>query len=985
MGAVNDRARVPFALVGVLILVSSAMLTATVGTHTPQQRPALDRAVAGATAEMATVLRSAADDAATAASSSPVTAPANTTAGRALNDSQPFRDALRLRIYLTARTRLDHVSARRGETTVTASLPPVDATTEGYRTAIERVHVESAGADGAALRVELEGVELEATRGGRTIETVERSPSLVVANPALLLHDRTERFQRRANAPVTQAGIGRRVTARLYPLAWARGHAQHRGAPIANVVANRHVELVTNDALLAEQRAVFGRADPAGHRAMAAAGRRVGVTDFLAGAGGEERWTDYVLDGADRLEGDSPKNRPVGTWRDGPPDTEVTVEARASADRAYADLLGVDTPAATGDDAGSDRDLSGVIERAHTVEARVAADRRRQSVSRREEPSPGPRWRLVDERTETSVDLDETEGEIPTASGWSTRSGGVYDAVVTETTTRRWRRGNETRRTESVFEREIRIRLAVQARTVPIADVPQGDIDGALSSAADRATASVIREAGGLPSAARTAAVGATPPTATATAQPTVTRDRAEAELGAVYRQTKNISVTVSGPEIGAGRVNPIDRLRAELSARRPTAKGERDTTARGRTLLAIRAAYLDGLDARLQRRAATQKETNAGIEGAVAEHLDTDRLDGALAAHRLATRPDPKAWSDPAGNLTLAVDTAPAYLTTGEVRRERLAARGGGTVHPLSARNVNVFTSPHGHVAESVLDHIPHLTSDRVALATAAETLSAAEGVSPSRREPLQREVASANTYVSGRLHTAMVDAGVSDREAKAALSVDASSAETARALANGSVVDRAVGRVDADVADERLRVRLETTLDAALTDERARPREDATTAVGEAIRQAARKELKATIETGVEAGTERTRKRALGKRMGALPAGFPVAPVPGYWYVTTNVWYVDVGGTYERFVVRSDRGGPAGGTTYVRDGRTVTLDHGGREIRLGSAERVSFRTETVIVVVVPPTGTGVGDTDGYPDERSSGWPPDESTPNGT
>jgi len=1013
---VTDRARVPFALVGVLLLVSSATLTATVGTQPPQRTPDVDRAMAGASAELATALRGAADDAATDAAAAPVTRPANTTAGRALNDSRPFRDALRLRVYLAARDRLGGVAVRRGDTVVTASLPPVDRTTAGYREAIERVHLERAGTDDAALRVTVDGVELQATREGRTVATDERAPSFVVATPALLLHDRTERFERRADAPVTESGLGRRLTARLYPVAWVRGHAQHRGAPIGNVLANRHVELATNDALLAEQRAAFGRADPGGHRAMAAAGRRVATTDTLVGVGGDGAWTDAVLGAADAVDRDPTGTRPPGAWRDDPPDATVTMDAATSADRAYADLLGTDSvpspvggsmlegwdPAdsldGNGDGNGAagavedvrddwtDRsdgdDLSRLVERVHTVEARVAVDRRRLETSRRADGRPGASWQLVGERQTTRVDLDRVEGSPPAAEGWSTRETAAYDAVVTETTTRRWRRENETRTTEAVVERHLRLRPAVQARTVPVEGVPAGDLDGALSAATDRSVDRAVRDAGGLRGAARRAALGRSLPETRATADPVVDRERVEAAVGAVHREARTLSVTVPGPAVGAGRVNPPARLRAELADRRETLRGETGASARRRTFLAVRTAYLDALDDRLAARAATQAETNAGVESAVADRLDG--LDGALASHRLATRPAPDRPADPAGTLTLAVDAAPAYLTTGAVRRERLAARGGGSVHPLAARNLNLFASPHGHVSASVVDRLPYVGTDRVSLATAAETLAAAEttgGVAPDRRRELEREVASANDHVRGELRTAMVAAGVSDRAARRALATDAGTADEARALANGSAVDRAVEAVDADVSDERLRVRLETTLEESLRDDRARPRREATTPLGEALRAAYRNELESTVEAGVERGVEAAKTRALGERMGSLPAGFPVAPVPGHWYATANVWYVEVGGTYERFAVRSDRGGPAGGTTYVRDGRSVHVSHGGDTLRLGSAERVSFRTATVVVVVVPPGGSGVGDTDGEPDERSAGWPP-EPTP---
>lgn len=1005
----NDRARVPFALVGVLLLVSSATLTATVGTHSAQRTPNVDRAMEDATAEFVPALRGAADAAATDAAAAPITRPANTTAGGALNASRPFRDALRLRIYLTARERVDGLTVRRGSTIATASLPSVEPTARGYREAIERVHVERAGEDDAALRVEIAGVELVATRNGRTVATDERSPTFVVTNPALLLHDRTEQFERRANAPVTRPGTGRRLTARLYPIAWTRGYAQYGGAPIANVVANRHVEFATNDALLAEQRAVFGEADPAGRRGVGAAGRRVATTDLLVGLGGEEEWTDLVLGGTEDVAGDPQARRPAGARLDGPSTPEVTVGVDTSADRAYATLVGIDTdplPAtadrkpsdgATGREAidsppGVDDvdppwsrqreaspDLSEVVERVHTVEARFAVDRREGSVDRRNEGRPGPDWRLADERTDERVDLTEVDGSLPTATGWSTRDGAVYDAVVTETTNRRWRRDNETKTTESVVEREHRLRIAVQARTVPVDGAPHGALYGALSGATDRATDRSIRRAGGLRGAARTAAVDGQPPRSTATAEPTVDRDRLEADLRTVRDRTENLSVTVPAPAVGAGRANPPDRLREKLTDRRDELRGEGGLSAGERTFLAARTAYLDELESRLEVRADAHAETNAGIEDAVGEHLDAGGIDGALGAHRTPERPAAERLTDPVGNLSLSVDTAPAYLPTGEVRRDRLAVRGGGSVHPLAARNVNAFTSPHGQVAESIVDRIPFLGDDRVALATAAEALAATDDLPGSNRQSLKREVESANAHVRGELRAAMVDEDVSEGDAREALKIDASTAAVALALANGTAVDRAVETVAAGNEDEdHLRVRLETALDDALTDERARPRREASNAAVEAARETYRDELEKTVERGVEAGSERARERVLGEELGAIPAGLPIAPVPGYWYATANVWYVDVGGTYERFAVRSDRGDPTGSVTYLRDGRTARLTHDGDTVRLGSAERVSFRTETAIVVVVPAGGSGVGDTGGEMDERSEGWPPE-------
>ncbi|WP_178916223.1 hypothetical protein [Natronomonas gomsonensis] len=966
----NDRARVPFALVGVLLVVSSVTLTATVGHERPVSTPAVDRAMEGVTAESVTELRGAADDAATAAAARPVTRPANTTAGRALNDSQPFRDALRLRLYLRAAARLETVTFRRGDVVATASLPPVNATTDGYREAIERVRLSSTGTDGAALRVEIDGLRLTATRNGEPVSTVERSPSFVVANPALSLHDRTERFERRANAAVTEPGLGRRLTARLYPIAWTRGYAQYGGAPISSVLGTRHVELATNDALLAEQQAAFGTTDPGGERGIAAAGRRVATTDLLSAAGGENAWTDAVLEGADDLGPNPPDERPVGTWRGSPPaNPTVEVGVNGSADHAYADVVGIGTPG----------NVSSLVERAHTVEARVATEVESRG-SRREPTSPGSNWRRVATSTDHRVALEEIGSRPPHSTEWSTRNGAVFDAQVTATTTRTWRRGNETTTTEAVSEWSTRIGVSVQARTVPIDGVPTGDLDGVLRDATRRASADALQASDGLRGAARDAATGASssPSVSTAATTPaTVERSTLVEDLRPLRERTRNVTISIPARAVGAGRANPPSKLRSEIRKRRTALRGPNATNARGRTRLAVRAAYLERLDNHLESRADTHNRTNEGITDAISRGIDPNRLDGALAAHRARNRPASEPLVDPAGNLSISVDAAPSYLPTSEVSRDRIDVRGGGSVYPLKTRNVNVFASPHDTVAESVVDRIPFLGTDRVALSTAAGTLAAMDDdVAPAERRALEAEVEAASAYVRGELTAAMVEEGIPEGEAESALRTDTTTASDALLLANGSAIDRAVEAVDTEDRD-RLRVRLNRRLEAALRDERGRPRRAPANEAGEVAREAYRKALTDVVANGTQGAAEQARKRALGKRLGALPAGLPIAPVPGYWYATGNAWTVSVGGTYERFTVRANRGDVSTPVTYLRDGRTVRLRHDGESRRLGTAERISFRTETVVVVVVPPGKRGVGDTDGVVDERSPGWPP--------
>jgi hypothetical protein len=963
--AVNDRGRVPFALIGVLLVISSTTLAVTGGPQPDPDRPDIDRAMDEATAVAVTELRKATDEAATEAAAAPVTQPAGTTVGRALGDDQPFRDALRLRLYLRAVERLSGTEATHGDTTVRVSLPGVRPTTQGYRNAIERVEIERAGEHEAALAVEIEGVKLSAIRDGRTVETVNQSPRFVVANPALLLHDRTERFETRANAPVTREGFGRRLTARLYPIAWSRGYAQYGGAPIATVLGTRHVELAANDALLAEQRSVFGEADPDGHRGTAAAGRRVATTDLLVGAGGQKEWQDAVLRGADEIGPDQPTDRPVGTWRDEPDDPTVTVGINESADHAYADLVGV-----TGDD-----ELAAIIERAHTVEARIETTMSLRDRTWRGAHSPGTDWSLASMSTSESTTTSRGRGRPPETTGWRTWDGAVVDVTITETTRRRWIHGNETATTRTVRKRTYRVRIAVQARTKPIDGVPRGRLDGYLRSATDRAAGNALADAGGFRAVATDAAHGReVRGSATATAPPAIDRAAVETDLRGRRAITRNVSVRLPATALGTGRVNPARRLQAALSDTGGLVEPP-GATPTERTRRAGQLRYIEALRSELKDRETIDDRTGDGIADALGKYLGDDRLDGALTAHRAATDPTPEPLSDPAGNLSLSVDTAPSYLTTREVSRDRIDERGGGTVYPLSTRTVNVFTSPHGQIAGGIIDRIPFLGTQRVSLSTAARTLAAADN--GPKRDRLERDIEAATAYVRGELLAEMVEAGIAEHEARNLLDRDISTAEEALLLANGTTIRRAVEAAPGAVSDDRLSLRLRTTLDTALESDAARPKEPTTTAVQNRVRNEYGDKLEDRLADGIETGGERARTRALGKRLGSLPAGLPLAPVPGYWYATANVWYVDVGGTYERFAVRTNRKSGSGSVTYLRDGRVSRLTHEDRRLRLGSARRVSVRTKTAVVVVVPPGPRGVGNTGGTMDERSPGWPP--------
>lgn len=1012
----NDRARVPFALVGVVLLVGSTTFAATLATRSPaQSSPATERALERTTAATTTALRTATRRAARQAARRPVTRPANTTAGGVLAPSTPFRDYLRIRLYLAARQHLQAVDQRVEDVRTTVALPPVRSEAD-LRRAKDRVYVERWGPEGRSLRVRVENVTATARRDGRVVERVGLSPTFVVETPVLAMHDRVERFRDQLAAGPFAPGLTRRLTARLYGLAWARGYAQYGGLPISNVIANRHVELATNHALLATQRDVFGRADPAGRRGLRAATRRVAYTDVLTAAGASPQRTDAILRAAERI---GPGKRsggdkrvgpdPVGAWGRGAPspEDELAVGVNRSADRAYVQLL--------------ETNLTAVLRSVYSADVRLVA--RRELIDRdpgeRHDPPSG--WTLGGTQTRTER---RVTGTVRPRSGAADERGDWHRLraygrrVVRETTTiKRWHRDGRTRTTRSTRRDTFRVTVALLGRHAPSRFAPRrgiesvhrpgvGPLDGPnLAGIEPVAVEQLVTDRGGPDALALQAVQGELDTTRERVygSRPDGLRNLVARELVGVRNRVRNVTVQVRRGSVGTLSVNPPAALAEELRGRRgelvdaPATYGHVAAKARAAT----RAAYVDRVVARLELRAARQRRTRGAVDDVLRDHGGSlAAVDRSLRARRTARTVDPAGEPGetdlgPTGAEQSSVDGAPPYLTLAEISRERAGVAGDGDVRPLAARNLNVFTVPYGEAADAVIGGL--FGPQRVHLRTAARTLLAANRANASgndtlgrRRNALRNEVRVSVGFVRRRVRRVLrrQRVGASERERReivgAGLADWHTPAGRALALTNGSAVRRVAreaatrdDRFAAPPERTRLAMALRVTVDRALASPKGRPRQPAVNGTATVLKAVARRGL----ETAFEHLGEEVRSRWAGEALGTLPAGVPVTPSPGQWYATLNVWHVEVMGGYERFTVRGPRGRPGSGgaaVAYTRAGTAVRLDvdDDGRRELLGRNENVSFRTNTTVVVVVPPGGRGVGDTDGNADERSSGWP---------
>ncbi|MDS0293557.1 DUF7286 family protein [Halogeometricum luteum] len=994
----DERARVPFALVGVLLLVGSSTFAASLaspgaGVVDDSVDVAMDRADAETTA----ALRVAVRDAAEAAAADPVTTPANTTVGRALDGNRTFRDYLRLRIALSAREALSTVEHRRGDAVARASLPAVSET--GVRPALHDVSVSPVDG-GRSLTATVRNVSLVAARNGRVVaeRTVSRRVTVVV--PVLALHDRTADFQRRLNrSPVYAPGLKRRTTAGLLAVAEARGLAQHAGAPVDNVVANRHVELSTNAGVLAAQRASFGRADPDAGRGVRAATLRTGLSDALPSVVGG-RATDRLVDAAPRP---NPSPPPLSTQT-------FSASVGGTADDAFLALLG--------DGGGNGAPTLDSLRRdGYTTDQTVVSAVTDADEGRKPAPDPpsasgeSSEWTLVDEDLSAEVSVGAAEAPAsPPAVGVGERAfeTTARRVVVRRTVSRTWARNGTRRATTARWHDSYRVRVAVVAslRPLPGPDrpvTPLFDRGGALSgpnlAGVPRATREALADRGGADAVARRAALDAgrdgdgdvgVPGASTGHLgeRPEALRGWVYADVAGLRERVRNVSVEVAARDAATGHANAAAELAAAVRARRAElvdAPAEYDGVA-DRTRVAARAAYLDRVLAALDERAAAAGGRNDRLRDALASRdVDADAVRRALASRAAENDSDAVDPVNPADPDAFVPDGDPAYLSLSGVGGAGVdGVADGATYTPLAARNTNLFTLPYGDLADSVVGAVfggggVSLRTAGRALVAADRTLAVREDATlRGRRDRLAAEVDRSLTAV--RLRAAIAvrrETTLTRRESAEAVDVALARWDgpggRAVAASNGSLA--AAVAAEADVEDGAARDRLATALRVELR--------GATTAPGVRVPEAAANDTASRTRTlateltteAASRGADRLTDRALNGTLGSVPAGLPLSPTLNPWVATTNLWIVEARGAYARFAVSA--GGGAVPTTYVRDGSVVRLDvdgDGSREV-VGSNGRIGFEVRTVVVAVVPPAGNGVGDVDGDAFEASPAW----------
>lgn len=981
----DARGRVPFALVGVVLLLGATGYAATLAGPEPTGgRATTTRAVEEAVAAARVVLRRAVHRAAQDAAAAPLIRPGNTTYGRLLRGNRTFSRYFRLRVAVEARQLLSQLHARAGSVDARVGLPDIaDGQTAADAIRGIRIHTESTGTD--RLRVQFADVTVRAFRGNRAIASRRYSPSVTVETPLFRLHNRSAGFQRALNRSALESGFARRLTARLSVVAWTRGYAQWAGAPIENVLANRHLEVAANGALLATQRAIFGTADRAGERRHRCAAVKTGVDDLLgAVAVPVPTWTRRIVaEGCTALAGTTPPRAPVSPSAQS---RRRTLTFDGVADGAVTRFL---------DGTGSQAGVREVVRAATSVELKLVNHTRLLTESHDPAPTPAG-WSpagVERERTIETVSLPPTSADAP--AGWAVASQARRRAVLETTVTRYWEDGNRTRTTTGTHRRVFRIAIRLLGRANrskaapgPLTDQTRAEVVGRT---AERGTARLIAAQGGIDGIIRQLLNGSLRTRRAVVPVPidAIVFARARDTTLEAHRTLREEGVEV--PRTALLDPTPAGHLSETLADRRAGIL-EVDPpypSLQARARAAAERAYLDRVKASL----AAHAEAEAAVLDRLGGQLESAGVAASLvgSSHRLRDELGGAATTE----SHLRVAGVPPYLLRTEVKAP--AVPGIETpYHPLLTRNVNHVAIPWGSAADALLGALLDRARS-VSLDRAARTLRGAEvalqstgnGSLRERMRPLRGALRQAIWTIRTDLVRATTDHTGLEWSAAESLVTSAMEshggvAEQALAASNGSLAPAVLEALaNRTGAKGQLPLRFESRIRATLRDAvaDARPAQEAVAEVSQTLTSVVQAEMRSQVRDGARRLADRVADRWTGWSLQGVPAGVPLTPLPGGWYATVSAWTVTLRGAYDRFAVSGPTGnplaGPSGRLTYVRQNRTIMLDvdGDGSPERLGRNAAIGFAVRSAVVVAVPPGGRGVGDTDGVRNESSPGW----------
>ncbi|MDI6897734.1 DUF7286 family protein [Methanocella conradii] len=341
----------------------------------------------------------------------------------------------------------------------------------------------------------------------------------------------------------------------------------------------------------------------------------------------------------------------------------------------------------------------------------------------------------------------------------------------------------------------------------------------------------------------------------------------------------------------------------------------------------------------------------------------------------------DPYKWRE---DVALAIDQRPNYLGVDEYTDPETGYR----VRPLKVRNVCLFALPTDFVdssqaTEAVLDGIDAVAGTAYRLASETVTMETSrlvEDVSISARQAMKDEINDALVHdqdLQGQLTgddvESCVDEAFDSRTPEQAVSdmkngtlqreMAESLARKARSQAGRELAKRTGQYVDC--YGDYIEAKAEEAIMGA--------EEKALTSVVSALSD----DIKQAFKDYMAEAASKDEDAAIGAALKRIPMGLPLLPPYGWW-ATMNVWYIEIYGEIPYLAVYDTDNEPVPdallgqrATVYVR---RPMLIHEGNDIA-GRNEPIRFHHQTCTFIIVPPGAQGVGDKLGGWEEKSTGF----------
>jgi hypothetical protein len=331
--------------------------------------------------------------------------------------------------------------------------------------------------------------------------------------------------------------------------------------------------------------------------------------------------------------------------------------------------------------------------------------------------------------------------------------------------------------------------------------------------------------------------------------------------------------------------------------------------------------------------------------------------------------------WSE---KISVAVDQRPDYLGTGFYRDNAT----GYASYPLKVRNVCLFSLPSslsGDAGKSTLEGLSSILDASDDINNETVSTGSKKLASNIRRD--------AKSYMIIEIENALLtdielNGAITEKDIKESVNgafLYMTDDVAVRSLRSGSIQREVSSTLAKAAKTEALKKDTGAIEFAGYIEEKVRivTLDACDIAVTKALEKN-KKDIEDNFKGFMKEGEKNLKKESVKAALKSIPMGLPLLPPYGYW-ATLNVWYIEIDGNIPVFTLYDADMEPVPdpffghqATSYTRR-IDIGIDDGYGII--GNNEPIKFHVNTSTFVIVPPGKSGVGDRIGGWDEKSEGF----------